>query len=216
MKKILIVLIVGLFISCNSGQKLEGSWIGAYSYSNISDSTMHLPHRNVVTFENNKYFVTRFKYDYRSESDFEKGTYEYNGESIFFNSDKTNTAFIENMNKDSLVIKGSKGTNNTVYKRLEDSLKSKIDHFDLKGKRFLRTSVKYSDTLDFINDSIIIKSWQNNRKLEIHWEKINHNGFDILFMDFDIPYIIWKERDGTIKLTGLHKNRYELELKELE
>ena len=216
MKKILIILILGLCISCSSKEYLEGTWIGAYSYSNTSDSNMNLPQRIVVTFEEDNYFAQSFKYDYRSESDFEKGTYEYDGETIFYKSDKANTALLEIISKDSLVIKGLEGANNTVYKRLEDSLKSKSDHIDLKGKRFLRTSSNYSDTLNFINDSIIIKSWENNRKLEMHWERISHSGFEILFMDLDIPYIIRKGRDGTIKLTGLHKNRYELELRELE
>ena len=177
---------------------------------------MNLPQRVVVTFEEDNYFAKSFKYDNRSESDFEKGSYDYDGKTIFYNSDKTNTALLEIISKDSLVIKGLEGANNTVYKRLEDSLKSKSDHIDLKSKRFLRTSQDYSDTLNFINDSIVIKSGESNRKLEMHWERISHNGFEILFMDLDIPYIIWEERDGTMKLTGLHKNRYELELRELE
>lgn len=216
MKKILIILILGLFISCSSKGNLEGTWIGAYSYSDISDSNMNLPQRIVVTLEEDNYCAKSFKYDYKWESDFEKGTYDYDGETIFYKSNKTNTALLEIITKDSLVLKGLKGANNTVYKRLEDSLKSKSDHIDLKGKRFLRTSLNYSDTLNFINDSVLIKSAENNRHLEIHWERISHNGFEILFMDLDIPYIIREEKEGTIKLTGLHKNRYDLELRELE
>ncbi|MCC8358899.1 hypothetical protein [Salinimicrobium sediminilitoris] len=215
MKKILIILFLVLFLSCSSKENLEGTWIGAYSYSTNSDSKK-MPTRILITFEKDKYFAKSFKYDYRSESDFEKGTYEYNRDTIFYNSDQTNTALLEIISKDSLVMKGLEGANNTVYKRLEDSLKSKSDNINLKGKRFLRTSLNYSDTLNFTNDSIIIKSWENNRTLEIHWERISHNGFEILFLDLDIPYIIRKGRDGTIKLTGLHKNRYELELRELK
>lgn len=205
-----------MFICCNSGQNIEGTWIGAYSYSNISDSTMHQPQRIVVTFENDEYFVKRFKYDYRSESDFEKGIYEYDDDTIFFNSDKANTALLDNRTYDSLVIKGLDGANNTVFKRLDDSLRSRSENIDLIGKRFLRTSKNYSDTLIFVNDSLLLKSWENKRKLELSWERISHNGFDILFMDLDIPYIMRKERNGIIKLTGLHKNRYELELMELQ
>lgn len=216
MKKSLIIFILGLFISCSSKENLEGTWVGAYSYSNTSDSNMSLPQRIVVTFEEDNYFAKSFKYDYRSGSDFEKGTYEFDGETIFYSSNNRNTALVGINRKDSLVIKGSEGANNTVYKRLEDSLKSKSAHIDLKGSRFLRTSLNFSDTLNFTNDSIVIKSWENDRTLEIHWERISHNGFDILFMDLDIPYIIREGKDGTIKLTGLHKNRYELELRELK
>ena len=216
MKKILFLFLLGMFMSCNSNQKLEGTWIGAYSYSHISDSDTHLPQRIVVTFKNGQYFARSFKYDYRAESDLENGSYEYRGDSLFLKSSSVKTEIIDILSKDSLVIKGLGGSSNTVYKKLDDSLKSRSGNISLTGKRFLRTSKNYSDTLNFVNDSVVVKSWGNSRNLELSWERINHNGFDILFMDLDIPYIIRMERNGVIKLTGLHKKRYDLELKELE
>lgn len=149
MKKKHIILFLGLIISCSSKENLEGTWIGAYSHSTTSDSNK-MPKRVVITFEKDKYLVRSFKYDYRSESDFEKGTYEFDSDTIFFNSDKTSTAIVNITTNDSLVMKGLEGANNTVY------------------------------------------------------------------MDLDIPYIITQERNGLIKLTGLHQRKYEIELKELE
>ncbi len=210
------MLVAGHLLSCNSRENIEGTWIGAYSYYNISDSANHLPERIVVTFEVDKYFAKRFKYDYRSKSDVEKGTYSYNDGTIFFNSDNPSTAVLDIISRDSLVIKGLEGANNTVYKRLSDTLKSRSQNIDLAGKRFLRTSKNYSDTLNFVNDSLLIKCWDNNTKLELAWERTKHNGFDILFMDLDIPYIIGKERSGTIKLTGLHRRTYDMNLEELD
>lgn len=216
MKRILLILILGLIISCNSKEKLEGTWIGAYSYSNTSDSNMNLPQRIVITFEEDKYFAKSFKYDYSSESDFEQGTYEYEGDTIFYNSGKANTAILDIISRDSLVIKGMEGANNTVYKRLEDSLKNRSENIQLIDKRYLMTSKNYTDTLNFINDSLVVKSSDNSGKPGTYWEKINHNGFDILFIEYNTPLIFRQKRNETIFLTGLYKNSYDFELIELE
>ena len=177
---------------------------------------MNLPIRSFVTFKNDNYFAKSFKYDYRAEKDFENGTFNYNWEKITYNSDNEYTKIVKSLNNDSLVIKGTDGSNNSVFKKLNDTLKNKAKNIKLIGKRYLVKSEKYNDTLNFINDTLLIKSTDKTRNPGIRWERINENGFDILFMEMDIPLIIRNELNGKIVLTGFHKKTYNLELIELK
>jgi hypothetical protein len=217
LRKIIYILILGLILSCNSNKQLEGTWIGAYSYSENIESSMNLPIRSFVTFKNDDYYARSFKFDYRAEKDFEKGTYKYKWKKIItYNSDNENINDVELLNNDSLVIKGIDDSNNSVFKKLNDTLKSKSKNIKLIGKRYLVKSETYNDTLNFINDTLLIKSSHKTRNPGIRWERINENGFDILFMEMDIPLIIKDELDGKINLTGFHKKTYNLELTELK
>jgi hypothetical protein len=177
---------------------------------------MNLPIRSFVTFENDKYFTKSFKYDYRTEKDFEKGTYNYFWNKITYNSDNEYTNTVELLNSDSLVIKGIDGSNNSVFKRLDNSLKNKSNNIKFIGKRFLVKSKTYSDTLHFVSDTLLIKSSDKTRNRGTRWERIKENGFDILFMEMDIPLIITNELDGKIILNGFHKKRYQIEFIELK
>ncbi|WP_303316651.1 hypothetical protein Q4Q34_07550 [Flavivirga abyssicola] len=216
MRKTIYILILGLILSCNSNKQLEGTWIGAYSYSENVESSMNFPIRSFVTFKNDNYFTKSFKFDYRAEKDFEKGTYSYNWKKITYNSDNENTNVVELLNNDSLIIKGVDGSNNSVFKKLNDTLKSKSRNTKLIGKRYLVKSKKYNDTLNFINDSLLIKSSNKTRNPGTKWERINENGFDILFMEMDIPLIIRNKLNGKIILTGFHKKTYNIEITELK
>lgn len=177
---------------------------------------MNLPIRSFVTFKNDNYFTKSFKYDYRSEKDFEKGTYNYKWKKITYNSDNENIDNVELLNNDSLVIKGVNGSDNSVFKKLNDTLKNKSKNIKLIGNRYLVKSEKYNDTLNFINDTLLIKSSDKTKNPGIRWERINENGFDILFMQMDIPLIIREEINGKIILIGFHKKTYNLELTELK
>ncbi|MFI1770228.1 hypothetical protein [Thalassobellus citreus] len=216
MKKNIFILFLGLITSCNSNKKLEGTWIGAYSYSEKFESFMNLPIRNFVTFKDNEYFAKNFTYDYLSEKSFGNGTYEYRSNEIILDSDIENNKIIESINNDSLVFKGKDGSNNSVFKKLNDSLKNKSKNIKLIGKRFFIKSKEYNDTLSFINDTLIIKSSDKTKNPGTRWERFNHNGFDILFMEMDIPLIIREELNDKIHLTGFHKKRYDIELIELK
>tara|TARA_R110000796_G_scaffold136239_1_gene252293 strand:+ start:336 stop:1028 length:693 start_codon:yes stop_codon:yes gene_type:complete len=223
LKKNICILFLGLIMSCNSNRKLEGTWIGAYSYSENVDSSMSLPLRTLVTFENDKYFAKNFKYDYRSERDYEKGTYKFKWNKIFHNSDNEFAYEVAIINTDSLVLKGNNGSNNAVLKKLNDSLKNQSKNVKLVGKRFLSKSVKNTDlnkvaydTLSFVNDSILIKKSDKTRNPGTRWERFKQNGFDIIFMEMEIPLIIRNKDKNKIYLTGFHKKRYEIELTELK
>jgi hypothetical protein len=223
LRKTIYILFLGLIISCNSNKQLEGTWIGTYSYSENDESFMNLPIRIIAAYENDQYFVKTFKYDYLSENDLEKGTYKYKWNKLIHKSAVEYTNIIESINSDSLIFKGLNGSNNSVLKKLNDSLKNQSPNIQFKGKRFLSKSAKNKDltkivydTINFINDTLLIISSYKGRNSGIKWERFRHNKFDILFLEMDMPAVIRKEYNGKIYLTGFYKNIYDIELTELK
>ena len=206
-----------MIFSCDSNKKLEGNWISTYTSDNINPS-IKIPFRLFVSFKNNQYFIKRFKYDSPFGKDSEKGTYQYKWNKLTYNlidsKDSTNSDVIKLINDNSLVFKGSMNSNHSKFKKLDNSLKSNIN-LKLIGKKFLIKSSIYSDTINFINDTTVIRS-SFKTTLGMHWERSKQNGFDILFMEMDIPYLLRKKPDGKTILTGHYDDKFDLELIELE
>lgn len=207
--KIFHILILVLILSCDSNKKLEGNWIGTYSTLGKIDTPMDIPIQTFVSFENNQYFAKRFG------EDFSKGTYEYKWNRIYYNSIKEDNTIIELLNDNKLVTRENMGSNDSKFEKLHDSLKSNTN-LKLIGKRFLIKSEIYADTLNFINDTLVIRSTFKTIKSGVHWERFKQNGFDILFMEMDIPYLIRENLDNKTILTGHWDKKFDLELIELE
>lgn len=169
MKKIIFIILSGLILSCNSAEKLEGNWIGAYTYAEETESSMNLPLRVFINFEDHAYFIKSFKYDYSSENDAQKGTFTYRNHKIYDQTDSTFTSFIKSVHKDSLIFKGENGMNNSVFKKLHDSLKTQHKNILFTVRTFLSKTIENKDldkisydTITFVNDSILVKKIGSN------------------------------------------------------
>jgi len=216
LRNFIYLTILSIIVSCSSNEKIEGTWIGAYSYSDESESSLILPIRVVVSFQNDSYLSRSFKYDYRSEKNIEKGNFSYNGKKIVYDSNDEKNDIIQLLNNDSLVIKGYQGSNHSVYKKLDNSLKNNSKNVNLIGKSFLIKSVKYNDTLNFLNDSLFTSSSDKFRNSKSKWERVKQKGFDIIFMQLNVPMIIQEKINDTIYMTALHKKRHNFKLIELK
>ncbi|WP_298529430.1 hypothetical protein [uncultured Christiangramia sp.] len=215
-KNIIYITILSFIISCDSKKELNGTWIGAYSYSDNLKSSFKSPIRVIVNFDEDKYLSRSFKYDYRSENNIEKGNLTFNGKKIIYDSNNKKNDIIQSLNNDSLIIKGFKGSNNSVYKKLDNSLKNRSKDIQLTGKSFQIRSGKNVDTLNFVSDSLILSNSDKSRKPGTKWERIKQNGFDILFMEMNVPLLIQEKIDDTIYLKGLYKKVINFKLIELK
>lgn len=156
-----------------------------------------------MTFKHNKCFE-------KWPNHYEKETRE--SDNIFFN--KINFDFengygryeIVNINKDSLVIDKNPNTENSslhVYRKLTKNLKHK-KKTEFVGKKFIIKSRIFNDTIDFKNDSILIRK-ANNEIYNLDWTRIDFEGYDILFISEYVPYLIIEENGKNINLKTLHK-----------
>ncbi len=205
-----------LFSACRSEKDFEGTWIGAY----VNSEPLYPPILNVITFDKMDYTIQGFKFYYGNDPI--KGSYN-----IFTDDFSTNfqnhypfefKETIELINKDSMVIKtvDEKGEEvngklRFTYKKLHDSLKIDFkNNVDLTGKTFGFESKSYKDTIYFKNDSILIRnSVVTNGPKGKSWQRINHNGFEILFIRNEAPYIIYQVKSNRIFLKCFQeKSRY--------
>ncbi|WP_452225812.1 hypothetical protein [Lacinutrix cladophorae] len=213
-----ILLILVLFLSaCQTDKDLKGTWIGEYSKS--ENGTIVFPERNLLSFKNNKCYSKGSKYDYGTELRESKNMYFSND--IIFNEDYSEGNPVEyyeivKVESDSLVIKIPNNEFQHVYRKLPETEKHNLK-IDFIGKKFFWKNRKFQDTIYFKTDSTLVR--ESNKNLNYNtssWERINFNGYDILFMDGDVPYLIEKLNGKTINLRTFHKTNIEHTMTELE
>lgn len=204
--------------SCQSEKKLNGTWISAYQYKendSLMESTTGIPFNEVFTFDNGTFNLKQFKYqiynDERTDNFKLKGNKFVIADNESYFSD-----VIEPLTKDSIVINGLNSNLNGVYKRLADSLKNKTPEFKLTGKKFVRNYRKWTDTIHFLNDSVYKSSGWTMGNSDLMWERINQNGFDILFTDIYPPFVIKNKIGKEIFISTFEYQKEDYILTEIE
>ena len=203
--------------SCQNEKRLNGTWISAYEYDDkdsLNYDLSGIPFNEIWNFDDGILKIREFKYDhYKNERSFE---FKLKGNKLVVDGNEPYTSdIIEPIAKDSFQLSGlSHGGRNRVYKKLNDSLKSKSNDIKLTGNKFIRNFKKWSDTIHFVNDSVYTSSSWTQGKSDLMWERVNFNGFDILFTDIYIPFILKKKVGNKIYLTTFDKKKenYILEL----
>ena len=203
-------------VACSSDKKLQGTWIAAYSEYKDLEENVKLPIRNVISFNQNQFKFKSFKYDFLYDKDFQKGNYDFFLNKLSLHTDTISSTLICSINNDSIVVKGNTRTNSIIYKRLADSLKNRSNNIKLAGKKFVRYSDNEIDTLDFKNDSIVYINDYQKLNSERNWERFKQDGFDIVFMNLDTPYIILEQKCKTILLTTFFTDKANIKLVSIE
>jgi hypothetical protein len=204
--------------SCQNEKKLNGTWISAYEYDerdSLKEPTTGIPFNEILAFNDGTLKIKEFKYDwYEKERSFK---FKLKGDKLVIEDNEADFAdIIDPMTNDSIVINSLSSPLTRVYKKLADSLKSESVNFKLKGKKFIRNYKKWTDTIQFINDSVYVSnSWKLGNS-ELNWERVNYNGFDILFTDIYPPFIIKKKRGNDIYLSSFDKEKEDYILKEID
>ena len=201
--------------SCQNEKKLNGTWISSYRFSDndtIKDYVVGGSDFNeLITFDNGTFNYKEFIYKNERTAQFKlKGkNFVIDGNEVY------NSEVIDPLTKDSIVFKGN--GSNKVYKRITDSLKNKSPNLKLTGKKFARNFRKWTDTIQFINDSVYTSnSWKFGDSNHFRWERINQNGFDLLFTENYAPFILKKQIGNEIYVSILGNKKEDYILKEIE
>ena len=174
--------------------------------------------QNLLTFKNNKCFAKGSKYSYGTKIR-ESNNMTFSNNIIFEsqNVDEIHEQYeIVKTENDSLVIKTPNSDFLKIYRKLPNNLKHN-QKIDLIGKKFFWKNKMFQDTIYFKTDSTLMRvsiKQQNYKKSS--WERINFEGFDILFMDGDVPYLIENQIGKTINLRTFHKTDIEHKMIELK
>jgi hypothetical protein len=212
------MILTFILTSCQNEKKLNGTWISAYQYEendSLMESTTGIPFNEVFTFDNGTFNLKQFKYqiynDERTDNFKLKGNKFVIADNESYFSD-----IIEPLTNDSIVFNGLNSNLNGVYKRLADSLKNKTPEFKLTGKKFERNYRKWTDTIHFVNDSVYTSSGWTMGNSELMWERVNQNGFDILFTDIYPPFVIKNKIGKDIFISTFEYEKEDYILTEIE
>ena len=195
---------------------MNGTWISAYTYEKnkpITDTLTGIPFNQIISFQDNVYRFKEFKYDFHDNEGTEE--FELKGNRLIFNKEKYSFDTIEPITKDSIVIKNT-NPRNKVYKRLNDSLKNHSNDYNFLGKKFVRNYRNWTDTIQFVNDSVYISSNWKMDNTDLMWERINYNGFDILFTSIYPPFVIKKKIDNKIYISTFGTIKEDYIIKEIQ
>ena len=207
-----------VFTSCQSEKKLNGTWISAYQYDendSLMESTTGIPFNEVFTFNNGTFNLKQFKY--QMFNDEKTDIFKLKGNKLVIADNESYFSdVIEPLTNDSIVINGLNSVLNGVYKRLTDSLKNKTPEFKLTGKKFVRNYRKWTDTIHFVNDSVYTSNNWAMGNSDLMWERINKNGFDILFTDIYPPFVIKKRVGKDIFISTFEYEKEDYFLTEIE
>lgn len=200
---------------------MKGTWIGDYSSSFDSENpTMIFAIQNLMTFENNKVYAQGSYRDYGTDQ-IRESKISFFSNNIVFNDEYSEDNPLEyyeivKVNADSLVVKIPNNNSLHIYRKLSEKLKNNQKP-ELTGKKFSWKNEIFQDTIYFVTDSTFKrKSNQDPRFKTSRWERINHRGFDILFLDGDVPYLIENKKEKTIELRTFHKTELKHIMTELQ
>jgi hypothetical protein len=220
LKKTLNILLTAIvLISCQNEKTLNGTWISAYQYKEkdtVNYDLSGIAFNEIWEFSNGKLNIREFKYDaYENKRSFE---YRLKGNKLIVDDKEPYFAEeFELITKDSFQFIGiSYGNYKLIYKKLNDSLKSKSDEFKLTGNKYIRNFKKWTDTIHFVNDSVYESSGWKQGNSDLMWERINYNGFDILFTDIYIPFILKKKIGNKIYVTTFDRQKEDYILEQIE
>ena len=219
MKKTIYILILPFLLnSCQNGNKLNGTWLSAYEYNpsdSLKEPTPGIPFNQIMTFNKGIVYSKEYRYDWYEEERTDEFRLEGNKLVISKNEAQISDA-IDPITQDSIVVNSPSSPLHQVYKRIPDSLKNKSSDFKLAGKKFIRNYRQLTDTIEFINDSVYISSALKIGESDLMWERINHNGFDILFTDGFVPFVIKKKVGNEIFVSTFEYAKEDFVLKEIE
>ncbi|GAA4244938.1 hypothetical protein GCM10022292_25540 [Winogradskyella damuponensis] len=178
-------------------------------------STTGIPFNEIFTFNNGTFNLKQFKY--QMFNDEITDIFKLKGNKfVIADNESYFSDVIEPLTNDSIVINGLNSVLNGVYKRLADSLKNKTPEFKLTGKKFVRNYRKWTDTIRFVNDSVYTSNSWTMGNSDLMWERINKNGFDILFTNIYPPFVIKNKVGKNILISTFEYEKEDYILTEIE
>ncbi|WP_158838316.1 hypothetical protein [Polaribacter sp. L3A8] len=143
--------------SCQSEKKLNGTWISAYEHDEndtLNYDLSGVPFNEILEFNDGKLNIREFKYN--NHENIRSFEFKLKGNKLVLNGNQPDFSdIIEPITKDSFQLSGlSYGNSKRIYKKLNDSLKSRTNEFNLTGNKYIRNFKKWTDTIHFVNESV--------------------------------------------------------------
>lgn len=207
-----ILLILVLSISLTN-HELKGTWIGEYEVH--PDMDLYLAHERVMTLgyfscieEAPKYYSTS-SIDNPDNITSERIGFVLNMFDVI-KSNNFNKYEVISINGDSLQVKSNDfdKIKYQTFRRIDDSLKNN-QKINLAGKKFLLSSYIGTDTIHFKKDGTYIESSYHS------WELIEHNGFQILFLEENTPLVIFNKNSDIIELKRIQDPSTTFKMREI-
>ncbi|TLX76539.1 hypothetical protein E9993_06525 [Labilibacter sediminis] len=197
---ILISLVI--FISCQSHQTgLEGIWIGAYQIHYSENDSILGTMRYILDISSNNLIYKTFDYPtYRKKDTIQVSKYKYVDQFLIIESD---TFIVKNLTKDSLVLNlQSNYESDLIFKKLPK--KRRTQQLKLKNRAFSLTGPNYADSIDFINDSLILHIGNkfNTIYRSTQWNINSYKSFEFLIFDQieSPPFLIENSTENEITM----------------
>lgn len=179
MKKLFYIIIILILTSCNHEQKLNGIWFVAYTLTD-NNEIIPLSQKTLLEFKNDTVYTIRFGDLATGDLNsiiIDTSNYTLNNSVLQIENNKMNIIYTA----DSIVIKHKDSKEKTILRRLNSSWKDQ--HF--KEKDFIGSYIisnkNYNDSIDFINDSILIFTGEYNINFPFNkWRTTNYGGFNFM------------------------------------
>jgi hypothetical protein len=199
---ILLIFILSIGFT---NQELKGTWIGEYEVH--PDMDLYLAHESVMTlgyfscFEEFPSYYGTSSLDNPNIMSSKRIGFVLNMFGVI-KSNNYNKYQVISINGDSLQVKSNVFNENNyeTFRRIDDSLKNN-QKINLAGKKFLFSNNKVTDTLHFKNVGVNLD--YGNKTFNHGWDLIQHNGFQILFIEDFVPFIIVNKKENVIELKRL-------------
>ena len=220
MKNLLVIITTILIavIGCSSDDKnIEGIWIGAYQIHYSGEKAVYSSLRTLIEVDKDEITFKTFDYPQMGEIDsIHSMTYHRSGYVLTDKSNsKSDTLKIKLISEDSIVFSGFNSyERDWVYKRIKLSESPK--NIEIKNKSYSLISENFSDSIDFINDSVSLHfGIYSSIHRESHWSINNYKNLSFLVIDrYESPPLLIKSIDnGVIHLELYHNKINDFELR---
>ena len=202
MKRTLYILFsLVVLISCKPGNELQGLWIGAYQTHYSGDEPALSSMRLLLDISKDEIIYKTFDYPMFDEKDsIIISKYSINENKLIFNND---TFKINGITEDSLVLSFySDYERDLVFKKLPQ--KGEKIKINITNKAFSLIGQNYADSIDFINDSLILHIGNvfNTNYRSRKWAINSYKSLDFLVFDQieSPPFLIDKSSNNEISL----------------
>lgn len=176
MNRLLQILAITLFLgSCTSDNGLEGLWYGAYTITD--NETEYLRQTTLLEFKGDQLYTITIRDFSTGELDkvnIDTATFEINDSTLKIKS----YSFTIHYSEDSIVLGFDKPNQKSIYRRVPLSLRNTSVMSDCFNGSFYIKSKHYQDSIDFINDSILIYTGEYDQNFPgKKWQIVDYNGF---------------------------------------
>lgn len=179
MKKLFYIFIISILASCNHPQKIEGIWFSAYTLTD-NNEIMPLSQKTLLEFKNDTVYTIRIGDLATGDLNsiiIDTSIYALNNSVLQIGNHKMNIIY----KADSIVIKHKDSKEKSILRRLNSSWKDQqFKEKDFIGS-YIISSKNYNDSVDFINDSLLIFTGEYNMNFPVNkWKIINYGGFNFM------------------------------------